>query len=101
MERHHRCRPDVKLTFTNAGHILGSSVHLHVGEGKHNIVFSGFGTRSRVVRAFDSRCETFVIESTYGAASDFNRVEEASQEIQDVISRTLRRNGKVSALSSR
>ena len=28
--------PDVKLTFHNAGHILGSSsVHLHVGDGKH------------------------------------------------------------------
>ena len=33
--------PDMKLTFHNAGHILGSSsVHLHVGDGKHNIVFS-------------------------------------------------------------
>ena len=34
--------PDIKLTFSNAGHILGSSaVHLHIGDGKHNIVFSG------------------------------------------------------------
>ena len=43
--------PDVKLTFTNAGHILGSSsVHLHVGEGKHNIVFSkGLEVREVVV----------------------------------------------------
>ena len=34
--------PDVRLTFYNAGHILGSaSVHLHIGEGLYNIVLSG------------------------------------------------------------
>ena len=28
--------PDVKMTFSNSGHILGSSaVHLHIGDGKH------------------------------------------------------------------
>ncbi len=33
--------PDIKLTFHNAGHILGSSiVHLHIGEGLHNVVYS-------------------------------------------------------------
>jgi len=33
--------PDVKLTFYNAGHILGSAiVHLHVGDGWHNIVYA-------------------------------------------------------------
>ena len=34
--------PDVKLVFNNAGHILGSAtVHLHIGEGAHNIVYTG------------------------------------------------------------
>ena len=34
--------PGVKLTLHNAGHILGSSmVHLHIGEGLHNIVYTG------------------------------------------------------------
>lgn len=33
--------PDIRITLYNAGHILGSSiVHLHVGEGLHNIVYS-------------------------------------------------------------
>jgi len=33
--------PDIKLTLHNAGHILGSSIiHLHIGEGYHNIVYS-------------------------------------------------------------
>ena len=33
---------EIKLTYHNAGHILGSSVvHLHIGEGMYNIVHSG------------------------------------------------------------
>lgn len=33
--------PDIKLTLHNAGHILGSAiVHLHIGEGLHNLVYS-------------------------------------------------------------
>ena len=69
--------PDMKLTFHNAGHILGSSsVHLHVGDGKHNIVFSG-DQKYEKSWLFDAantrfpRCETLVIESTYGASGDF------------------------------
>ena len=34
--------PDVRLTFYNSGHILGSSmVHLNIGNGLHNIVYTG------------------------------------------------------------
>ncbi len=94
--------PDVKLTFHNAGHILGSSaVHLHIGEGKHNLVFSG-DQKYEKSWLFDAasvrfpRCETLVIESTYGASGDFQPSrEEATQELQDVISRTLQRGGKM------
>ncbi len=94
--------PDVKLTFHNAGHILGSSaVHLHVGEGKHNLVFSG-DQKYEKSWLFDAasvrfpRCETLVIESTYGASGDFQPSrEEANQELQDVVSRTLKRGGKM------
>jgi Cft2 family RNA processing exonuclease len=33
--------PDMKLTLHNEGHIIGSSiVHLHIGEGLHNVVYS-------------------------------------------------------------
>jgi KH/beta-lactamase-domain protein len=94
--------PDVKLTFHNAGHILGSSsVHLHIGEGKHNIVYTG-DMKFEKSWLFDAasvrfpRVETLVIESTYGAAGDFQPSrEEATQELQDVIRRTLARNGKM------
>ena len=94
--------PDMKLTFHNAGHILGSSsVHLHVGDGKHNIVFSG-DQKYEKSWLFDAantrfpRCETLVIESTYGAAGDYQPSrEEANQELQDIVTRTLQRNGKL------
>ncbi|MCD6493511.1 MAG: MBL fold metallo-hydrolase, partial [Archaeoglobaceae archaeon] len=34
--------PDVRLTFYNAGHILGSAIaHFHIGEGLYNIAFTG------------------------------------------------------------
>ena len=34
--------PDVRLTFHNAGHILGSAIaHFHIGDGLHNVAFSG------------------------------------------------------------
>jgi predicted metal-dependent RNase/intein/homing endonuclease len=37
--------PDIKLTLHNAGHIIGSSIiHLHIGEGLHNIVYSVDGS---------------------------------------------------------
>ena len=34
--------PDIRLTLHNSGHILGSAMsHLHIGEGLHNIVYTG------------------------------------------------------------
>ena len=34
--------PDIRLTFQNAGHILGSAVcHFHIGDGLYNIAFTG------------------------------------------------------------
>ncbi|MFQ3317141.1 MAG: beta-CASP ribonuclease aCPSF1 [Candidatus Poseidoniales archaeon] len=94
--------PDIKLTFSNAGHILGSSaVHLHIGDGKHNIVFSG-DQKYEKSWLFDAantrfpRVETLVIESTYGASGDYQPSrQEANQELQDIITRTMARGGKV------
>lgn len=94
--------PDIKLTFSNAGHILGSSaVHLHIGDGKHNIVFSG-DQKYEKSWLFDAantrfpRVETLVIESTYGASGDYQPSrQEANQELQDIVSRTIARGGKL------
>ena len=62
--------PDLKLTFHNSGHILGSaSAHFHIGDGQHNIVFSGdikFENTwlfDRAVNRFP-RMEALVLEAT-------------------------------------
>jgi KH/beta-lactamase-domain protein len=68
--------PDVRLTLHNAGHILGSSVvHLHIGMGLHNIVYTGdfkFGP-SQLLQPSSShfpRIETLIMESTYGSPNN-------------------------------
>jgi hypothetical protein len=94
--------PDIRLTLHNAGHILGSSMaHLHVGEGLHNIVYSGdykFG-RTMLLEAATTefpRVETFITESTYGGPDDImpSRVE-AEQRLATIINETLEKKGKV------
>ncbi|MCW3992588.1 MAG: beta-CASP ribonuclease aCPSF1 [Candidatus Bathyarchaeota archaeon] len=68
--------PDVRLTLHNAGHILGSSiVHLHIGRGLHNIVYTGdfkFGHTQLLQPAAHQfpRVETLIMESTYGGPGD-------------------------------
>jgi KH/beta-lactamase-domain protein len=94
--------PDVRLTLHNAGHILGSSVtHLHVGEGLHNIVYTGDYKYARTMlleaaTAEFPRVETLITESTYGSPKDFmpSRVE-AEQHLTSIINETLERKGKV------
>ncbi len=67
---------NTKLTFYNAGHILGSAmVHLHIGEGMHNIVYTG-DIKYGFTRLFNPadpsfpKVDTLIIESTYGGKSD-------------------------------
>jgi KH/beta-lactamase-domain protein len=94
--------PDIKLTLYNAGHILGSSsVHLHIGEGLHNIVYSGdfkFANTRLLNKAFNNfkRVETLIIESTYGAPTDvMPTVEETEETLIKIVKDTLERGGKV------
>jgi KH/beta-lactamase-domain protein len=94
--------PDVRLTLHNAGHILGSSiVHLHIGEGLHNIVYTGdykFG-RTMLLEAAATefpRVETIITESTYGAPGDtMPSRQEAEERLVQTINKTLERGGKV------
>ncbi len=94
--------PDMRLTLYNAGHILGSAVtHLHVGEGLHNIVYTGdlkFGdTRLLDAANFEfPRVETLIIESTYGGRYDTQPSrKDAEKELIDVIRKTVDRKGKL------
>ncbi len=94
--------PDVRLTLHNAGHILGSSIiHLHIGEGLHNIVYTGdykYGKTMLLEPAVAEfpRVETVITESTYGAPQDVmpSRVE-VEEKLTAVINSTLDRGGKV------
>jgi len=94
--------PDIRLTLHNAGHILGSSVvHLHVGEGYHNIVYTGdfkYGKTMLLEAAARDfpRVETIITESTYSGPNDIMPArEEAEQRLASIINETLARGGKV------
>ncbi|WP_435363283.1 beta-CASP ribonuclease aCPSF1 [Haloarchaeobius sp. DYHT-AS-18] len=94
--------PDVKLTFHNAGHILGSAVsHFHIGDGLYNVAFSG-DIHYKDTRLFNGavndfpRVETLVMESTYGGRNDYQTDQEDSeQKLIDVINKTHDKGGKV------
>ena len=94
--------PDIRLTFHNAGHILGSSTcHFHVGEGLYNIAFSGDIKYERTwlfnpaVNHFP-RVETVVVESTYGGREDHQPSRrEATDRLKDIIRHSMKKKGKV------
>jgi KH/beta-lactamase-domain protein len=94
--------PDIRLTLHNSGHILGSSlVHLHIGEGLHNLVYTGdykYGKSMLLEPAVSMfpRVETIITESTYGAPEDIMPTRAESEEkITSIINQTLDRQGKV------
>jgi KH/beta-lactamase-domain protein len=94
--------PDVKLVLSNSGHILGSaSIHLHIGNGDHNVVYTGdmkFGRMFSLENASWNfpRVETMIIESTNGGKEDiFPQREEADKRLIDSINKTAAENGKV------
>ena len=94
--------PDIRLTFHNAGHILGSSIaHFHIGEGLYNIAFSGDIKYERTwlfnpaINRFP-RLEAIFLESTYGGRDDFQPSrKEATDRLSDIISRTIKKKGKL------
>ncbi len=94
--------PEIKMTLYNAGHILGSSsVHLHIGEGAHNLVYSadlkfGFTRLFEPANTRFPRLETLFIESTYGGRNDIsvNRFE-SEKRLMRIIRETAEKRGKV------
>ncbi len=94
--------PDIKLTFHNAGHILGSAIaHFHLGDGLYNIAFTGdfnYG-KSRLfnpaVTQFP-RLEALVMESTYGGSHDFQPArQDAEEKLYATVRTVIDRGGKV------
>ena len=94
--------PDFRITLYNAGHILGSSmIHLHIGNGLHNIVYTGdmkFGKTRLLDTAVTKfpRVETLMIEGTYGGRENIlESRKECEDEFADIIKRAIDRKGKV------
>ena len=94
--------PDVRLTFHNAGHILGSAIaHFHIGDGLHNVAFSG-DTKYEKTWLFNPatnrfpRLETLVIESTYGGHNDVQPSRaDASEQLGQYLVQASEHGGKV------
>ncbi|MBA3045944.1 MAG: beta-CASP ribonuclease aCPSF1 [Candidatus Thermoplasmatota archaeon] len=93
---------DVRLTFQNSGHILGSAVcHFHIGDGLYNIAMTGDMKFEKswlfnaAVNRFP-RVETLVMESTYGGYHDMQPSRtEASVQLRQTLVRTLELGGRV------
>lgn len=94
--------PDVKLTFYDAGHEIGSAMaHLHIGNGRYNILYTGdfkYGKTRLLNRAVSKfkRVEMLIMESTYGGRDDVQppRVE-AENALAKHVAETVSRGGKV------
>ena len=94
--------PDVRLTLYNAGHILGSAmVHLHVGNGLHNMLYSGDINYTPTLLLDPAstqfpRLETLMVEATYGSKLSVQEPEkEADEKLAELVQQTVERGGKI------
>ena len=93
--------PDIKLTFYNAGHILGSAIaHLHIGEGLFNLVYTGdlkYAHTKLLTKAHTEfpRVEALIIESTYGNKRQPKRSQAEMELIQWIVRTIQVKKGKV------
>ena len=93
---------DIRLTFYNAGHVLGSAMsHLNIGNGSHNLLYTGdykYGKTRLLDPSVTNfpRLESVITESTYGAKTDVlpPRIE-AEEKLLELINKTIERGGKV------
>jgi KH/beta-lactamase-domain protein len=94
--------PDMRITFYNAGHALGSSiVHMNIGNGAHNLIYTGdlkFDRTRLLDRAIANfpRLETMIVESTYvGKSNVLPPRRESEATLIETIKETIRKKGKV------
>ena len=94
--------PDIRITMYNSGHIIGGSmVHIHIGNGLHNLLYTGDIKQIRTalldpaVSRFP-RLESLIIESTYGGKENYQPTrEECEKELIEIVNDTINRKGKV------
>ena len=94
--------PDIRITFYNAGHTLGSSmVHIHIGNGLHNLLYTGdikYAKTQLLAPAATQfpRLETIMIESTYGGRDNVTETVKTQDQIfSEIIKTTINRGGKI------
>jgi len=94
--------PDVRITLYNSGHMLGSSmVHLHIGNGLHNLLYSADmkHARTRLLEpaiTYFPRLETLMIESTYGGKENILPPSMSQDDIfKQNVKETVARRGKM------
>ncbi len=94
--------PDIRITFYNAGHVLGScQVHINIGNGLHNFVYSA-DTKYAKTRLLDPaenrfpRVETLQLEATYGGKDNvLPPRRETEQVFIELAKKTIEGGGKI------
>lgn len=94
--------PDIRITFYNAGHVLGSAlVHINIGNGLHNFVYTADSKYAKT-RLLDPavnhfpRIETLTLEATYGSKDDvLPPRKDAETHFLDLAKKVIARNGKM------
>lgn len=94
--------PDIRITFYNAGHVLGSAqVHINIGNGLHNFIYSAdtkYGRTRLLDQAVNKypRVESIQVESTYGGKDDVLPPRRQTEEIfLKMVKETIEKGGKV------
>jgi len=95
--------PDIRLTFYNSGHILGSAFcHVNIGNGMHNFMYTGDFNYSYKQKLLDKavtefpRLESMMMENTSTGPKDYSMSrEEAEEELLKIILDAYVRKGKV------
>ncbi len=94
--------PDIRITFYNAGHVLGSSqIHINIGNGLHNFIYTGdmkYGHTRLLDPAVNKypRVESIQVESTYGAREDILPPrKETEAKFIEMVKETIEKGGKV------
>ncbi|OIO81729.1 hypothetical protein AUJ84_00385 [Candidatus Pacearchaeota archaeon CG1_02_32_132] len=98
----HDITPDIRITFYNAGHVLGSAqVHINIGNGLHNFVYTA-DTNYRKTRLLDPavnkypRAETVTLEATYGSKDNILPPrKDVEEEFIKLANETIKNGGKI------
>ena len=94
--------PDIRITFYNAGHVLGScQVHINIGNGLHNFVYSAdtkFG-KTRLLDPAENRfprLESMQLEATYGGKDNILPPRKDTENLFiELAKKTIERGGKI------